>query len=101
MELIKKYPWPVNIRELKNAVERSVLHATGEEITPQELPFSLRGYLDNPSTKSIKEWEKVHIKRVLGENSWNISKTAKDLEIDRVTLYNKIKKYKLERPETV
>ena len=73
--------------------------ASGEEITPDELPFALRGYLDNPGTKAIKEWEKVHIHRVLNENDWNISKSAKDLKIDRVTLYNKIKKYKLERPE--
>jgi len=99
MDLLRVYPWPGNVRELKNAVERSVIQAESDEITPDELPFTLRGYLENAATKSIKEWEKVHISRVLNENDWNISKSAKDLKIDRVTLYNKIKKYKIDRPK--
>lgn len=99
MELLKNYSWPGNVRELKNAVERSVMLAEGDEITPDELPFTIRGYLDDSATKSIKDWEKVHILKVLQENDWNISKSAKDLKIDRVTLYNKMKKYGLEKPK--
>ncbi|MFA6235231.1 MAG: helix-turn-helix domain-containing protein [Bacteroidota bacterium] len=43
--------------------------------------------------------EKDHICHMLEENSWNISRTAEQLGIDRVTLYNKIEKYGLKRPE--
>lgn len=99
MDLLKNYSWPGNVRELKNVVERSVILAQDDEITTDELPFNIRGYLDDSATKSIKDWEKVHILKVLQENDWNISKSAKDLKIDRVTLYNKMKKYALEKPK--
>lgn len=89
------YTWPGNLSELQNAIERAVILARNDRVDADDLPFSIRGYLDSPRTKSIKEWEKYHIRRVLEENEWNISKSAKDLDIDRVTLYNKIKKYKL------
>ncbi|MEJ2067134.1 MAG: helix-turn-helix domain-containing protein, partial [Deltaproteobacteria bacterium] len=45
--------------------------------------------------KTIKTVEKKHIEKILKENNWNIQKSAEKLGIDRVTLYNKIKKYKL------
>lgn len=98
INIMHNHPWTGNVRELKNSVERAVMLAVGDEITPDELPFPVRGFLATPKTKSIKAWEKLHIQRVLDENSWNISKSAKDLQIDRVTLYNKIKKYKIEKP---
>jgi len=41
--------------------------------------------------------EKMHINRILEETNWNISKTARLLEVDRQTLYNKIAKYKIEK----
>jgi DNA-binding NtrC family response regulator len=98
MDFLIKYHWAGNVRELENVIERMVVLSEAQEITPECLPFSIREYLDQPSIKSLKEWEKVHILRVLEENNWNISKTAQDLEVDRVTLYNKIKKYNLSRP---
>jgi len=45
----------------------------------------------------LKMMEKVHIERILGENDWNISRAARELDIDRQTLYNKIEKYKIKR----
>ncbi len=98
LDFLTDYSWPGNVHELHNAIERAVILARSDQVDPDDLPFSIRGYLETPRTKSIKEWEKYHIQRVLDENGWNISKSAKDLEIDRVTLYNKIKKYKLKRP---
>jgi transcriptional regulator of acetoin/glycerol metabolism len=47
---------------------------------------------------SLKDMEKVHIAKVLESLDWNISRAAEVLEIDRVTLYNKIKKYGLREP---
>jgi len=100
LEFLTDYSWPGNVHELQNAIERAVILARNDRVNPDDLPFSIRGYLAAPRTKSIKEWEKSHIRRVLGENTWNISKSAKDLDIDRVTLYNKIKKYGLKKPGT-
>ncbi len=47
--------------------------------------------------KTLEESEKIHIGKILEENEWNISRSAKALGIDRVTLYNKIKKYNIEK----
>jgi len=98
LDFLSEYSWPGNVRELQNAIERAVILARTDKVDADDLPFSIRGYLESPRTKKIKEWEKYHIRRVLNENAWNISKSAKDLGIDRVTLYNKIKKYKLKKP---
>ena len=101
LDFITDYAWPGNVRELQNAIERAVILARNDRVDADDLPFRIRGYLDMPRTKSIKEWEKHHIRHVLDENAWNISKSAKDLGIDRVTLYNKIKRYKLKKLGTM
>lgn len=97
MELLTTSPWPGNIRELENTIERAVVLAQKEEIGAEDLPYRLQEQPQKPSSRALKDWEKSHILFVLEENNWNISKTALDLAIDRVTLYNKIKKYQLER----
>jgi transcriptional regulator of acetoin/glycerol metabolism len=51
------------------------------------------------STLSLEEVEKSHILRMLEKNNWNISNTAKMLGIDRVTIYKKLQKYGIKRPE--
>ena len=47
--------------------------------------------------KSIKLLEKAHIERILEETDWNISRAARELEIDRQTLYNKMQRYGIKR----
>ena len=47
--------------------------------------------------KSLKSMEKIHIKRVIEEADWNISRAARELDIDRQTLYNKIEKYEIKK----
>ena len=103
MEILIAYPWPGNVRELENVVEHAVVVCKGDEIMPGNLPDNvkreIRAAEDEPAPvpKSLEESEKIHIIKILEENEWNISRTAKDLGIDRVTLYNKIKKYDIER----
>jgi len=46
-------------------------------------------------TESLSELEKIHILQILNKYDWNISNAAKALQVDRVTLYNKIRKYNL------
>jgi Response regulator containing CheY-like receiver, AAA-type ATPase, and DNA-binding domains len=100
MEFLTKYDWPGNVRELENAIERAVVVGKGDTIKVDDLPFhvssSQSATIDGDN--SMTAMEKKHIARVLNENNWNISKSALALEIDRVTLYNKINKYGLRNP---
>ena len=102
LELLMEYNWPGNVRELENAIERAVVISPGHELTAKDFTFlqPSPGFLNEPSARNLQELEKQHIHRILEENHWNISKTAVDLGIDRVTLYNKIKKYGFERRGT-
>lgn len=97
---LKNYTWPGNVRELENAIERAVVISKTDEITFEDLPFHLREEDLNmdEDDKSMASVEKKHIMKVLNENRWNISKTSKVLGIDRVTLYNKLNRYHLEKP---
>lgn len=101
MRFMLKYRWPGNVRELENAIERAVVVCRNEKIQLDDLPFriSSNSLYNEAEDKSLSEAEKRHIALVLQENNWNISKSAEDLKIDRVTLYNKIKKYGLRKPE--
>jgi DNA-binding NtrC family response regulator len=96
---LMKYDWPGNVRELENAVERAMVVAREGVIRLEELHLA-PSIIKNDAVqyggdKSIKFLEKQHILKILDENSWNIQKSAEILDIDRVTLYNKIKKYGL------
>ena len=94
IQALKTYPWPGNVRELENAVERAVVLAKGRYLTKDDFAFLFRcSVQDTPH--SLKDNEKQHIERILNLHGWNISKAATALEISRVTLHDKIKRYKL------
>jgi transcriptional regulator with PAS, ATPase and Fis domain len=101
MRLLCSYDWPGNIRELQNAIERAVLVARSDTLQPADFPV-----VGTPSSvvirdeKSLAAVERDHIRAVLEETGWNISQSARLLQIDRVTLYNKIRKYDLKREES-
>jgi len=97
MKIMIDNDWPGNARELRNVIERAMVVAKGNIITETDisLPSAARGA--NHRTKSLEEIEKEHIRVVLNENQWNIVRSAQTLEIDRVTLYNKIKKFDLKK----
>nr|ART35732.1 B60 [uncultured bacterium] len=96
-ELLLNYDWPGNVRELQNALERAVLVCKTAEIQPVDLPLRVNDSRTAPVGKSLAEIEQQHIKRVLEEAGWNVYRAAHLLGIDRVTLYNKIKKYGFKR----
>ena len=96
------YDWPVNIRELKNFVERLYLMVTGDEISEESLGHAglhLAGARDNLSVSadSLKEaravFEKEFILKKLSENEGNVSKTAEAIGLERSHLHRKIKGY--------
>ena len=92
------YDWPGNVRELQNAVERAVVVGKRRKIQPEDLPFCLAP-AGLPTGSALKDVERAHIARVLEENQWNVARSARILEIDRSTLYTKIRRYNLEPPE--
>jgi transcriptional regulator with PAS, ATPase and Fis domain len=92
------YDWPGNVRELRNAIERAVVVCTGPVVEPGDLPVRVTASSSRPAPGSLADAERDHIRSVLDSESWNISKAARTLEVDRVTLYNKIRRYGLKRP---
>jgi DNA-binding NtrC family response regulator len=99
MDEMMLYEWPGNVRELENAIERAVVVSKSRVILPEDLPIYCREPCIMPSGTSLKEVEKAHITQILDECQWNIAKSAKILEIDRTTLYSKIKRYKIQRKD--
>ncbi len=97
-EVLMAYPWPGNVRELENAIERAMLINRSGELTAADFPFQTRrGQPAQELTggQRLEDIERAHIDRVLEETNWNLSKTARILDIDRTTLYNKIRRYGL------
>lgn len=92
------YEWPGNVRELENAIERAVVVGKGRKILPEDLPIFRAQLLSPTPSNSLKGIEKEHLLRILEKNEWNISKSAKILEIDRSTLYSKIKRHGISKP---
>jgi DNA-binding NtrC family response regulator len=99
MRLLRNYHWPGNIRELENIIERALVIGTGKAIVPGDLPFGQGQIQQAELPDSIREMERLHIKRILNTTAWNISQSARRLGIDRQTLYNKMQKYGLSRDE--
>jgi DNA-binding NtrC family response regulator len=98
MNLLTDYDWPGNVRELENAIERAVVVCKGKEIKPSDFPFFHARPEETTADDSLETLQRKHIRKVLEETGWNISKAATVLQIDRVTLYNKINKYNLKKP---
>ncbi|MCF7823174.1 MAG: sigma-54 dependent transcriptional regulator [Candidatus Marinimicrobia bacterium] len=97
LKALENYPFPGNVRELENLIERAIVIGTGDTVRLNDLP--LDKYTSQPTWESIQEMESHHIQSILEKYDWNISRAAKALGVDRVTLYSKIKKYKIESPK--
>ena len=97
MRLLKDHPWPGNVRELANAIERAVVLGAGPVLLAKDLPLGPSAPMVRPVDDSLSEVEKAHIARILERTEWNMSQAARTLRLDRVTLYNKVKKYGLRK----
>ncbi|MDC6364228.1 MULTISPECIES: sigma-54-dependent transcriptional regulator [Flavobacteriaceae] len=97
-EYIETYPWPGNLREMKNVIKRAVLFTEGDSIMPSAFPDQMiHGTEKNTTTKFSKsEYEKERILNALKQTNFNKSKAAKLLQMTRKTLYNKINLYQME-----
>ena len=93
LKRLEEFSYPGNVRELENMIERAIVVGNGKKITLKDLPLDKS--VISTSIESLDDLEKDHILKILNKYSWNISRAAKALSIDRVTLYNKISKFGL------
>jgi DNA-binding NtrC family response regulator len=113
MAAMRRYTWPGNVRELENAVERAVVLCRRPQIDADDLPESLQPFastlaaavrpLDGlvpdqamPLTLALEGPERLIIEAALKRNAWNRQATAAELDINRTTLYKKMRKYRLD-----
>lgn len=110
VEKFLEYPWPGNLREMRNVIRRALLLTDGDKIKltslPQEIVYAKIIDFDSESEESTQEGpadlklaaaeaEAKVLKKVLVEVKYNRTKAAKKLGIDRKTLFNKMKEYNL------
>ena len=104
MNIMIRYGWPGNVRELANVIERAVIFCKGSEIVPASLPKILRETFQKErftvtlSSSSLPDAEATLIREVLEETDWNLKQASEMLDIARGTLYSKMKKYGIEKP---
>lgn len=105
MALLERYSWPGNVRELENIVERAALLSKGKFVGPEDLPDSIREdaakgrrpveYKAMSLKEALAGPEKEIIRQALKANHWSRQDTAKALQINRTTLFKKMKQYGL------
>jgi DNA-binding NtrC family response regulator len=109
MSALQHYAWPGNVRELQNVIERAVLLGKSERIGVDDLPRNVLAAaplsLDASAGRNLKEAmsapERQIILDALREHDWNRQATAAALGINRTTLYKKMKRLGLDRPERI
>jgi DNA-binding NtrC family response regulator len=104
LDRLISYPWPGNIRELQNVIERVFALSRSNEITLADLPDSMTGFAENllhfhawTELPTLETMEKSLIAAALQKSQGNKNEAARILDIDRQRLYRKIEKYGLER----
>lgn len=99
MELLQRYSWPGNIRELQHAIERAIIMAEGNELDSRDFfflsakPSSEKA--QTAATLNLDDMERSTIQRAIDKNGGNISKAAKELGLTRASLYRRLEKYGL------
>jgi len=104
---LTEYSWPGNVRELRNIIERMVITSGADCLTSEDLPPLGEGRRVRPESfvqastyEEFKELsEKAFLENKLSRNKWNISKTAKDLGMQRSNLYKKMQKLGIKPPD--
>jgi DNA-binding NtrC family response regulator len=120
MSALRRYPWPGNVRELENAVERAVVLCRRPQMDVEDLPETLQSLTGHspppradgphapdvivekamPLQVALEGPERRIIEQALKRNNWNRQATAAELDINRTTLYKKMRKYRLDVGES-
>jgi two-component system nitrogen regulation response regulator NtrX len=97
--LTDDYPWPGNIRELKNLIERLNILSTGNPITLQDIKNNVSHYEERfavddskPLKGAVEEFQRSFIVSALRRNGFNIMKTSEQLKVERSNLYKLLKR---------
>ena len=100
MEIFLKHSWPGNVRELENVIDHAIIIAKQDKIFPRDLPQPLlQRTMTTQKLITLQDYEKDLILKTLKETNWNKHKTAKRLNINRSTLYGKMKRYGFEKEQ--
>jgi len=91
LDSLMRHDWPGNVRELENAVERALVVGRGGQIQASDFSFQFQSA--PAAGKTLDDVERAHIERILRETQHNLSRAARILDIDRTTLYNKLRRY--------
>jgi two-component system nitrogen regulation response regulator NtrX len=108
LDRMQRMDWPGNVRELRNTVERLLILASGASITADDVELLVGGKMKGGALSGdllgcatfaeFKEAaERAFIVQKLRENDWNVSETARILDMPRSNLYKKIERYELVR----
>ena len=93
--LLRRYRWPGNIRELRNAIERMAILSPGDAITGESIPLEIRLVRDAATPSSLEETraqaERELIRQALEEAGWNVSAAARALGVERTRLHKRIR----------
>jgi DNA-binding NtrC family response regulator len=116
MAALQRYTWPGNVRELENAIERAVVLCRRPHIDVEDLPETLQQFIPRtasapaaglalptepmPLSLALEIPERRIIELALQRNNWNRQATASELDINRTTLYKKMRKYRLDVGES-
>ncbi len=106
LDLLTRYSWPGNVRELENCIERAVVLTRNDRILPADLPPALCDEAADapapleagevvPLKRALEDPERRIIEHALRSNGGNRQQTARSLDINRTTLFNKMRKYGL------
>ena len=97
LKILQDYNWPGNVRELENAVERAVVLSKSRCLGAADFAFLNTSSFKPDRSGSLLDMEIRYIRHVLEECGWNVSRAAAILNINRVTLHKKIKRFQLSK----
>jgi len=95
--LMQRYPWPGNVRELENVIERAVVLSRSRTLRLEDFAFLQSSPVRDARPRTLRQVEKEYIRETLEVCNWNVSAAARILDINRVTLHNKINRYQFKR----
>jgi DNA-binding NtrC family response regulator len=98
IEILLAHSWPGNVRELENVIDHAIIISKQDKVLSKDLPqFLSQRPLPPQESTTLQDYEKNLILKTLQDTNWNKHRASKKLNINRSTLYGKIKRYGLEK----